>query len=107
MGGAMDLVGSNSRVIVTMTHVAKNGSPKILDECSFPLTGTRCVDMIITDKATFAVDKKRGGLTMTDIAPGLSVDDVRKITGCDFHVADDLQIMHDAQTLQQTLEMAA
>jgi 3-oxoacid CoA-transferase len=96
-GGALDLVGSGSRVIVTMDHVAKDGTPKILPECSFPLTGKACVDMIITDKAVFVVDKIGGtGLTLTDVLQqGLTVDDIRAVTGCDFKVADNLSLMND------------
>ena len=95
-GGALDLVGSGSRVIVTMDHVAKDGTPKILPECSFPLTGKSCVDMIITDKAVFQVDKIGGtGLTLAEIAHGQTVDDIRAVTGCDFKVADNLSFMDD------------
>jgi 3-oxoacid CoA-transferase len=95
-GGALDLVGSGSRVIVTMDHVAKDGTPKILPECSFPLTGKSSVDMIITDKAVFLVDKRGGtGLTLTEIAQGQTVDDIRAVTGCDFKVADNLSFMDD------------
>lgn len=95
-GGAFDLVGSGSRVIVTMDHVTKDGTPKILPECSFPLTGKGCVDMIITERAVFVVDKIGGtGLTLTELAQGLTVDDIRGVTGCDFKVADNLSFMED------------
>jgi 3-oxoacid CoA-transferase len=95
-GGAFDLLGSGTRVIITMDHVAKDGSAKILDECSFPLTGKGVVDMIITDKAVFQIDKEGGtGLTLTEVAPGLTVDDVRSVTGCDFKVAEPLSFMDD------------
>jgi 3-oxoacid CoA-transferase len=95
-GGALDLVGSGTRVIVTMDHVAKDGTPKILAECSFPLTGKGVVDEIITDKAVFIVDKIGGnGLTLTEVASGLTVDDIRAVTGCDFKVADNLSFMDD------------
>jgi 3-oxoacid CoA-transferase len=93
-GGAFDLVGSGSRVIVTMDHVAKDGSPKILPECSFPLTGKGVVDMIITERAVFQVDKIGGkGLTLTEVARGLTVGDIQAVTGCDFKVADNLSFM--------------
>lgn len=91
----MDLVGApHSRVVVTMDHVAKDGSPKVVDKCKFPLTGKQVVDMIITDKAVFEVDKKGGsGLTLTEIASDISVDELREITACDFTVADTLKEM--------------
>jgi acyl CoA:acetate/3-ketoacid CoA transferase beta subunit len=80
-----------------MDHCAKDGTPKILNECVLPLTGRRVVDRIITDMGVFDCDKKGGsGLTMIEIAPGITVDDVRKVTGCDFKVASDtLPLMDD------------
>lgn len=92
MGGAMDLVGSpGSRVIVTMDHTAKNGSAKVMQECSLPLTGRAVVDRIITDMCVFDVDKEGrngGGLTLVEIAPGLTVDDVMAATAADFRVVE-------------------
>lgn len=97
MGGAMDLVGApGSRVVVTMDHCAKNGSHKILSECTLPLTGHKVVDRIITDMGVFDVDKHGGtGLTLVEIAPGITVDDVRAATGCHFEVVEDLPLMDD------------
>lgn len=84
MGGAMDLVGApGSRVVVTMDHTAKDGSPKLLEECSLPLTGHNVVDRIITDMGVFDVDKHGGtGMTLIEIASGITLDDVRAATGC-------------------------
>ena len=98
MGGAMDLVGApRSRVVVTMDHTDKHGSPKILQECSLPLTGHKVVDRIITDKAVFDVDKAGGtGLTLIEIAPGYTVQQVRDATGCDFKtVPEPIPLMDD------------
>ena len=87
MGGAMDLVGSGkSKVVVLMEHTAKNGDHKILSECSLPLTGSRCVDMIITEKCVFQVDKEEG-LILTEIADGITVPELMDATGCEFKVA--------------------
>uniref|UniRef100_A0A7M4FGD9 Succinyl-CoA:3-ketoacid-coenzyme A transferase n=1 Tax=Crocodylus porosus TaxID=8502 RepID=A0A7M4FGD9_CROPO len=87
MGGAMDLVSSSqTKVVVTMEHSAKGNVHKILEKCNLPLTGKQCVNRIITEKAVFDVDKKKG-LTLIEIWEGLSVDDIKKSTGCDFAVS--------------------
>ena len=85
-GGAMDLVSGVRRVIVLMDHVSKDGSPKIVAECSLPLTGRQVVDLIITDLAVFDVVQGEG-LVLTELQSGASVDNVRAQTGCDFRVA--------------------
>lgn len=97
MGGAMDLVSSNSTVLVTMEHTTKNGEPRILEKCKYPLTGSHVVDRIITDMGVFDCDKKvRGGLTLVEIAPGVTTEDIRASTACGFKVSDNLQLMSEA-----------
>ncbi|AOW07747.1 hypothetical protein B0I72DRAFT_132719 [Yarrowia lipolytica] len=94
MGGAMDLVANplNTRVVVVMDHVDKKGRPKILKECQFPLTGSRCVSRIITDLAVFDVDiANNGGLTLIEIAEGETVESIREKTEAPFEVSKDLK----------------
>jgi 3-oxoacid CoA-transferase B subunit len=91
MGGAMDLVAGARRVIVMMEHCSRDGAPKILDRCALPLTGTHVVHQIATDLCWF--DVGTGGLVLTELAPGVTVDEVRSKTGCDFAVADPVGSM--------------
>ncbi len=83
-GGAMDLVSGVKRVIVLMEHTAKDGSPKILKQCSLPITGKNVVDMIITDLCVFEVLPDNEGLVLRELHEGVSIEDVRAKTGCSF-----------------------
>ncbi|GGD74737.1 3-oxoacid CoA-transferase subunit B [Croceicoccus mobilis] len=84
MGGAMDLVAGVKNVIVVMDHVSKYGEPKILPACTLPLTGKRVVDMIVTDLAVFRIDRKNGGMTLIELAPGVTAEDITAKTGAAF-----------------------
>lgn len=82
MGGAMDLVACGSKVIVAMEHTAR-GQHKILEECTLPLTGKGCNSMVVTEMAVFDYSNE-GRITLKEIAEGLTIDDVKKATGCSF-----------------------
>ena len=109
MGGAMDLVGNPdaTKIVVLTDHVDKNGRPKIVQNCSLPLTGARVVSTIISDlvsnlkplllsfqltvlQCVFQVDRQKGELTLTELAPGVEVDEIKQKTGAKFHVAENL-----------------
>src|SRR3974377_1526233 len=85
MGGAMDLVGGGKKVVVVMEHSAKDES-KLKRRCSPPLPGAGVVDMIITDLGVFTLDKNGGGLTLIELAPDVTLDDIRSKTEASFNV---------------------
>ncbi len=89
MGGGMDLVAGARRVIVMMEHSSKDGKPKILRQCSLPLTGKRCVSAICTDQAWMDVTKD--GLVLREVAPGVTAEQVQKITEPKLIVAPDVK----------------
>jgi 3-oxoacid CoA-transferase subunit B len=84
MGGAMDLVAGVKRVIAVMEHANKAGKSKILKACTLPLTGSRCIDMVITDLCVFDVDRKNGGLRLIELSPDVTLDDVKAKTEASF-----------------------
>ena len=90
MGGAMDMVAGAKRVIVAMEHATKDGKPKILPQCTLPLTGKAVVSTIVTELATF--DLTKDGLIMTAISPDTTIDAVKALTGVPFKTASKLNI---------------
>ncbi|MBY0123543.1 CoA transferase subunit B [Bacillus sp. S/N-304-OC-R1] len=90
MGGAMDLVHGAKRIIVIMDHVNKDGQPKILNECSLPLTGMDVVNRIITDRAV--IDVTENGLKLIEVAKGYTIDDIIAVTEPPLEIGDDVKL---------------
>ncbi|HET8541025.1 MAG TPA: 3-oxoacid CoA-transferase subunit B [Anaeromyxobacter sp.] len=91
MGGGMDLVAGARRVVVMMEHATKEGKPKVLEACTLPITGLRCVSAICTDRAW--IDVTPEGLLLRELAPGETVESVQALTAPRFAVAPDLRTM--------------
>lgn len=89
MGGAMDVAVGAKRLIVAMLHTTKEGKPRIVRECDYPLTARECVNLIVTDLAVVEVTGK--GLVLREVAPGWSVEEIQAVTEPELIVADDLQ----------------
>lgn len=90
MGGAMDLVASAKNIIVAMQQVNKHGESKMLTECTLPLTGVRCVKKIVTELGVYDIDQKEGGFILREIAPGITIDHIKKSTAGKLIIPDDV-----------------
>ena len=94
MGGAMDLVAGVNKVVVTMEHNSRKGDAKLVQECSLPLTGRNCVDMLITDLCVMVFDHRADRFVLTELAPDVSIDELRQRSGADFAVAETVATIH-------------
>lgn len=93
MGGAMDLVAGVRKVVVAMEHCNKHGQSKIVKQCSLPLTGQRCVDMVITDLCVLVMDPDRQRFVLTEVAPGVSVEEVQSKTEAEIIVPGNVGVV--------------
>ena len=91
MGGAMDLVAGVNKVVVMMEHVSRKGAPKIVPQCTLPLTGRACIDMIVSDLCVLEFDGDKGQFVMTELAPGVTVDEVKDKTAAQIDIADEVR----------------
>jgi 3-oxoacid CoA-transferase subunit B len=88
MGGAMDLVAGVKRVVVIMEHTEKSGAPKLVKACTLPLTGQKVVDLVITELGVFDVARGKSPLTLLELAPGVTVEEVKAKTEAEFEVSE-------------------
>jgi 3-oxoacid CoA-transferase len=91
VGGAMDLAAGGARVIVLMFHLTRDGRPKLVERCSYPLTAPGCVSTVVTDLAVIDIDRE--GFLLREVAPGVSAEEVRQVTAAPLRVADDVREM--------------
>ena len=94
IGGAMDLAAGNARILVLMFHLTRDGEPKLLRECTYPLTAIGCVSTVVTDLAVIDIDSD--GFLVRELAPGIRIDDVRRVTAAPLRVASDIREMEFA-----------
>ena len=91
MGGAMDLVAGVKKVVVMMEHTNKKGAPKLIPQCTLPLTGTHCIDMLVTDLCVLEMDEERRRFKLTELAPDVTVEEVQEKTSAEIVVAPQLE----------------